>query len=166
MIMNLYIKQKVFSFKDRFNIFDCNGNIRYTAEGELFSLGKKLHIYDNGGNEVIYIRQRLVTFLPKYEISVLNTEPVEIVKNFTLFKHEYSIPAWSIKIHGDFFAHEYTVERNGYVIAHLSKEWLSWGDTYNINIASPEDELTALACILVVDCCMEAQINAMHSLIQ
>lgn len=157
--MNLYIKQKVFSFKDKFNIFDSRGETKYTAEGELFSLGKKLHIRDNAGNEVIYIRQRLVTFLPKYEISVLGAEPVEIVKNFTLFKHEYSIPAWGIKIHGDFFAHEYTVERSGLEIAHLSKEWLSWGDTYNICIADPADELTALACILVVDCCMENRNN-------
>ncbi len=157
--MNLYIKQKVFSFKDRFNIFDGNGNIRYTAEGELFTLGKKLHVRDTAGDEIIYIRQRLVTFLPKYEISVRGSQPVEIVKNFTFFKHEYSIPDWNIKIHGDFFAHEYSVEQNGNEIAHLSKEWLSWGDTYNISIANPADELIALASILVVDCCMENQNN-------
>ncbi len=157
--MNLYIKQKVFSFKDKFSIFDSRGETKYTAEGELFSLGKKLHIRDNAGNEVVFIRQRLVTFLPKYEISVSGAEPVEIVKSFTLFRHEYSIPEWGIKIHGDFFAHEYTVERNGYEIARLSKEWLSWGDTYNISIADPADELTALACILVVDCCMENNNN-------
>ena len=161
--MNLYIKQKVFSFKDKFNVFDCNGCVKYVAEGEFFSLGKKLHVKDNNGSEVIFIRQRLVTFLPKYEISVLDSAPVEIIKNLTFFKHEYSIPEWNIKIHGDFFAHEYFVERDGYEIARISKEWLSWGDTYNININNPQDELTALACILVVDCCMEVQNNAKHS---
>ncbi len=158
--MNLYIKQKVFSFKDKFDIFDCNGNVKYKAEGEFFSLGKKLHVYDMNGAEVIYIRQRLITFLPKYEISVLGSETVEIVKNFTLFKHEYTIPQWNIKIHGDFFAHEYSVEQNGSPIAQLSKEWLSWGDTYNICIYNPGDEFVALAAILVVDCCMEASKNA------
>lgn len=158
--MDLYIKQKVFSFKDKFNIFDRNGEVKYNAEGELISLGKKLHVYDINGNEVIYIKQKLITFLPKFEISIRGNEPVEIVKNFTFFKHEYSIPAWGIKIHGDFFAHEYAVEQNGYEIAHLSKEWLSWGDTYNITINDPKNELTALASILVVDCCMESSNDA------
>lgn len=158
--MDLYIKQKVFSFKAKFNIFDRNGEVKYTAEGEFLSLGKKLHIYDMNGTEVIYIRQRLMTFLPKYEISVLGNEPVEIVKNFTLFRHEYSIPRWNIKINGDFLAHDYTVEQNGSPIAQISKEWLSWGDTYSITIYDPKNELVALASVLVVDCCMEDSNNA------
>ena len=158
--MNLYIKQKVFSFKDKFNVYDERGEIKYTAEGEIFTLGRKLHIKDTSGREVIYIKQRLLTFLPKYEISVLDGEVVEIVKNFTIFKHSYTIPDWNIVIRGDFFAHEYEVLRNENQIAHLSKEWFTWGDTYAINIADPRDELIALASILVVDCCMEAQKNA------
>lgn len=161
--MKLYIKQKVFSFKDKFNVYDERGEIKYTAEGEIFTLGKKLHITDINGREVIFIRQRLLTFLPKYEISLMGNEPVEIVKNFTLFRHEYTIPSWDITIKGDFFAHEYEVMRHGEEIAHLSKEWFTWGDTYAINIADPGDELMALASILVVDCCMEAQNNARNS---
>ena len=68
--MKLYIRQKVFSFKDKFSIYDENGEIQYTAEGEIFTLGKKLHIKDLNGREVIFIKQRLLTFLPKYEISI------------------------------------------------------------------------------------------------
>ena len=161
--MKLYIKQKVFSFKDKFNIYDERGEIKYTAEGEIFTLGKKLHIKDTFDREVIFIQQRLLTFLPKYEITVLGSKPVEIVKNFTFFKHAYTIPDWGITIKGDFFAHEYEVMRNGGEIAHLSKEWFTWGDTYAINIMDPRDELMALASILVVDCCMEAQNNARNS---
>ncbi len=161
--MKLYIKQKVFSFRDKFNVYDERGEIKYTAEGEILTLGKKLHVRDTSGREVIYIKQRLLTFLMRYEISVLENSPVEIVKNFTLFRHEYTIPAWDVVIKGDFFAHEYEVFRNGRKIAHLSKEWLTWGDTYAINIGDPADELMALAAILVVDCCMEVQNNARHS---
>ena len=161
--MKLYIKQKVFSFKDKFNIFDERGEIKYTASGEIFTLGKKLHITDNAGNEVMFIRQRLMTLLPKYEITLGAAEPVEIVKNFTIFRHEYMIPRWNITIRGDFFAHEYEVFRGGQEIAHLSKEWFTFGDAYAIEILNPADELTALAAILVVDCCMEVHNNARHS---
>lgn len=154
--MKLLIKQKVFSFGSKFNIFDENGEIKYVAVGEVFTFGRKLHVMDTDGNEVIYIEQKLLTFRPKYEINIVGNAPVEIVKEFTLFTHEYSIPDWNVKINGDFLAHEYTVTMNGYNIAVMSKEWLTWGDTYIINIPDPGNELLALAAILVVDCCMES----------
>ena len=157
--MKLYIKQKVFALKDKFSIFDEYGEVKYYAEGELFSLGKKLHIKDNADREVILIKQRIASFLPKYEVTVSGSAPFEIVKNFRIFKHEYTINDLDIRIHGDFIAHNYSVERNGSVIATLTKEWLSWGDSYTIEISDPRDELTALAVILVVDCCMESAQN-------
>ena len=101
----------------------------------------------------------VASFLPKYEISIQNEQPVEIVKNLKLFKHEYTINDWDIKIKGDFIAHNYSVERGGTVIAAMTKEFLSWGDTYSINVNNQADELIALSAILVVDCCMEAAQN-------
>ena len=41
--MKLYIKQKVFSWGDKFTVKDVNGEDRYFVEGEIFSWGKKLH---------------------------------------------------------------------------------------------------------------------------
>lgn len=159
-MLKLYIKQKVFSIRNKFDIYDVNAEVKYKAEGEIFSLGKRLHVYDNNGNEVIFIKQKLMAFLPKYEISIHSGTPVEVVKNFTLFKHEYSVPALNIKIYGDFFAHEYMVEQNGCEIASLSKQWFTFGDAYTINIPDPLNELIALSAILVVDCCMESNNNA------
>ena len=49
--MKLYIKQKVFSWGDKFTVKDVNGEDRYYVEGEIFSWGKKLHVYDMRGNE-------------------------------------------------------------------------------------------------------------------
>lgn len=158
--MKLYIQQKVFSFKDKFNVWDEAGNPKYYAEGEIFTLGKKLHVYDAAGNEAIFISQRLFRFLPTYEFSINGSAPAEMKKNFTFFRQEYSIPAYGLTVHGDFFAHEYEVFRNGQSIATLSKQWFTFGDAYEINIADPSDELLALAAILVVDCCIaQAQNN-------
>jgi uncharacterized protein YxjI len=38
--MKLYIKQKVFSWGDKFTVKDATGNDRYFVEGEVFSFGK------------------------------------------------------------------------------------------------------------------------------
>ena len=63
--MKLYIKQKVFSWKDRFTVKDADGNDRYTVEGEFFSWGRKLHVYNMAGREVASIQQEVWTWLPK-----------------------------------------------------------------------------------------------------
>lgn len=157
--MRLFIKQKVFSLKGKFNIFDECQDIKYQAEGEIFSFGRKLHVRDTADNEVIFIRQRLASFLPKYVLSVKGREDVEIVKNFTFFKHEYTIADWNIKIKGDFIAHNYSIEKDGAIIANMTKEFLSWGDTYTLDIYNPADELMVLAVVLVIDCCMEQAQN-------
>ena len=52
--MKLYMKQKVFSWRDRFYIKDEYEEDRYYVEGELFSWGKKLHVYDMTGAEVAF----------------------------------------------------------------------------------------------------------------
>ena len=56
--MKLYIRQKVFSWNDKFFVMDEYGRDRYRVEGEFFSFGKKLHIYDMADNEVAFIQQK------------------------------------------------------------------------------------------------------------
>ncbi len=48
----LYIKQKVFSWKDKFSVFNELGEDVYRVEGEILSIGKKLHVNDLNDREV------------------------------------------------------------------------------------------------------------------
>ncbi len=157
--MKYCIKQKVFSFKDKFYIYDDQGNEIFYVEGEVFSLGKKLHLYDMLGNELSYISQKVFSFIPKYYISKNGSQTAEVVKHFTFFKQEYSVygPEW--RITGDFFEHEYFIYANDHTVASISKEWFTWGDTYVIDIASGEDEITALSVAIVIDAIQEQSDN-------
>ena len=67
-MMKLYIKQKVFSWGDKFTVYDENENVYFTVEGEVFTLGKKLHIYDSEGREQAFVSQKLLSFLPRFFI--------------------------------------------------------------------------------------------------
>ena len=62
--MKLYIKEKVFTWGDKFTVKDERGNDRYIVEGEVFTWGKKLHVYDMDGNEAAFIKQEVWRFLP------------------------------------------------------------------------------------------------------
>ncbi len=155
--MNLYIKQRIFTWGDKFSVYDEAGNEKYYVEGEVFTFGKKLHLYDLQGNELAYIEQQLLTFLPKYLIYRNNEQFAEIVKEFTFFHPEYTVtgPGWSVK--GDFFDHDYDVLDGDLVIASVSKEWFTLGDAYEISFGSGVDEIAALSVVLVIDACIDAQ---------
>ena len=157
--MKYYIKQKVFSFGDKFYIYDQQGKEIFYVEGEIFSFGKKLHLYDMSGNELAFISQKLFSFMPKYYIEKGSSQTAEVVKHFTFFKQEYSVygPEWSVT--GDFFDHEYFIYAADHTVASISKEWFTWGDAYVIDVASGEDDITAIAVALVIDAIQDQSDN-------
>lgn len=157
--MNLYIKQKVFSWNDKFSIFDENGNERFYVEGEVFSFGKKLRIYDLAGIELAYIEQKVWSFLPKYNIYRNGEHLCTVVKNFTFFRNEYVIEELGWRVDGDFMDHDYFISDGEREIVSVCKEWFTWGDTYAVSIDDDADVVAALATVIVIDACIEAQNN-------
>lgn len=158
--MKLYMKQKVFSWKDKFHIFDENQEEKYYAESEVFTLGKKLHVY-KGENEVCFIHQKLLSFLPKFYLNVNGEDVAEVIKDFTFFHSEYTVNGLDWVVVGDFTSHEYTIKNsNSDIIATISKKWLSWGDTYEINITNEKDEVYALSIVLIIDAILAQQAAA------
>lgn len=150
--MKLYIRQRVFSWADRFVIKGEDGADRYSAQGEIFSWGKKLHIYDAGGYEAAFIRQKLMSFMPCFFIEAGGRELCRITKEFTLFVQRYRIDGLPWHVEGDFWAHEYALRGKGRDIMRMSKHWFTWGDSYELDIPEPADELPALCVALAIDC--------------
>ena len=162
--MKLYIRQKVFSWGDKFTVKDETGTDKFCVEGEVFSWGKKLHVYDMAGREVAFIKQEIWSWMPRFYVFCGGREIAQIKKEFTLFFPKYSIVGLGWEIHGSFLAHEYQITKAGYQIASISKEWMSWGDSYELNIANPADEIVALAVVLTIDCVMESESSASVSI--
>lgn len=155
--MKLYIKQKIFSWKDKFSIYDENGEEHYFVEGELFSWGKKLHVYNREQKEAAFIRQEIFTLLPKFIVSIDGQDIAEIVKEFTFFKPKYRIDGLGWAIQGDFWDHDYEITKSGNTIVRICKKWFTWGDCYELDVENPEDEIVALAVVLAIDCVLDAQ---------
>ena len=158
--MKLYIKQKVFSWGDKFRIYDEFENDKYSVEGDVFTFGKKLHLYDQNGTELAFIHQKVFSFLPKYFISRNGADVAQVVKEFTFFHQEYSVEELGWTVSGDFFAHDYEISGAGRTVASVSKHWFTWGDTYEIDIASEADEIMALCVVLIIDAVLAASSNA------
>lgn len=157
--MKLYMKEKLFSFHDRLTIKDENGWDKYYVEGEFLSLGKRLHLLNSFGEEVALIRQELFTLMPRYTVSVAGREIARIRKEFTLFFQRYVIDGLGWEVEGSVWEHRYEIRKNGRLIVAIDKEWMTWGDSYCLDIADPADEILALAVVLTIDCVAEASQN-------
>ena len=134
--MKLYIKEKVFSWSDTFYVKDAYGEDKYTVEGEFFSLGKKLHVYDRHGAEVARVKREFSFLRPRYTIENLG---------------------WDVE--GSFWEHDYQITKQSRPIVTITKEWMTWGDSYELDIENPADEIVALAVVLTIDCVQEMQQN-------
>lgn len=149
--MRLLIKQRVFSWSDSYDVYDENGNRKYFVKGEIFSLGHKLHVYDNNNYEIGVIKQRLLTFTPAFEIEVAGATIGTIQKKISFFRPKYNIDFNGWNVEGDFIGWNYSVFSNNNLIMHISKQWLHWGDTYVIDINNPNDEFMGLMLVIAID---------------
>ena len=118
-MMKLLIKQRVFSWGDTYDIYDENGNVKYVVKAEIFALGHQLHVYDANGFEIGQIKQKLLTFLPRFEIEISGRTVGTISKQFTLFCPKYEIDFNGWRVEGDFLGWDYDVYEGCSSIIHI-----------------------------------------------
>lgn len=149
--MRLLFKQRFFSWFDSYDIYNEGGGVEFTVKGQL-SWGHCLKIFDARGREIGTVKERVLTFLPKFELYLGEEYVGCISKEFTFFKPRYNIDCNGWQVEGDFFEWDYRIlDRAGQGIATVSKQLFQWTDTYVIDVAQPRDALCALMLVLAID---------------
>ncbi|MBE6718297.1 MAG: hypothetical protein E7574_03460 [Ruminococcaceae bacterium] len=149
--MKLLFKQRFFSWFDSYDIYDEAGNTMFVVKGEL-AWGHLLRIYDANGNEVGYIKEKILAWLPKFEMYIGGRYVGCINKEFTFFKPKFSIDYKGWIVDGDYFEWDYTIlNSEGQRIAVIAKELLNFTDTYVIDINDPQDAVYVLMLVLAID---------------
>ena len=158
--MKLYIKQKVFSWRSRFTVTDEAGSIRYSAAGELLTFGRKLHVTDSAGRERLFVKEKIWSFLGRYELWIDGACAATIRREFTLFRPRYTFEGTNLTITGNFWEHDYTFFMDGTPVGSVRKAWFTWGDSYELTVNDPQLELLLLGAVLVIDSIGEEQAAA------
>lgn len=149
--MKLLFKQRFFSWFDSYDIYDESGNTVYVVKGEL-SWGHLLRIYDAAGNDLGMIKEKVLTWLPKFEMYLGDRYIGCISKEFSFFKPRYNIDCNGWQINGDWLEWDDTIQNAaGRSVAMVSKEIWNWTDTYVINVSDPQDALYVLMMVLAID---------------
>ena len=149
--MKLLFKQRLFSWFDSYDIYDEAGNTAFVVKGEL-AWGHLLRIYNSCGKEVGYIKEKVFTWLPKFEMYVDSRYVGCISKELSLFRPRYNIDCNGWQIRGDWMEWDYSIlDASGCPVASISKELFHLTDTYVIDVARPQDALCALMFVLAID---------------
>ena len=149
--MQLYFKQRFFSWFDSYDIYDEAGNTLFTVEGKL-DWGHTLHILDSQGAHIATVKERLFSFLPRFDLYIGEELLGTITKEFTFFKPVFTLDCRDWQVEGDFLEWDYDI-LNGQQqpAASVSKELWNWTDAYRISVADPDDALLALMVVLAID---------------
>jgi uncharacterized protein YxjI len=149
--VQLLFKQRFFSWFDSYDIYDERGAVAFSVKGEL-AWGHCFKIYDAHGLECGTVKQRVLTFLPKFEIYQGNQYVGCIEKEFSFLRPRFNIDFNGWHVEGSFFEWDYSIlDRSGREIATVSKELFNWTDTYVIDVENPQDALGALMLVLAID---------------
>lgn len=149
--MKLLFKQRFFSWFDSYDIYDEEENTVYVVRGQL-SWGHCLKIFDAYENELATVKERVLTFLPKFELYLGEDYVGCISKELTLFRPRYKIDYNGWQAEGDILEWDYTITGpDGGTVAAISKKIFNWTDTYLLDIADPKDALGVLMFVLAVD---------------
>lgn len=148
----LFIKQKVFSLSEKFTIKDEQQHDRYFVEGSFFKIPKTFSILNTENQEIAMITKKTFSFLPTFFVEVDGRESVTIKKEFTFFKPRYAIEAEGIDVQGNWWEMSFDILRHGTVIGSVSKQWLSWGDTYQVDILDETMEHLIISLVVAIDC--------------
>ena len=150
--MKFYFKQRLFSWFDSYDIYDYDtGDVVYTVEGQL-AWGHCLHILDADGRHIATVKQRVLTFLPKFDLYLGDACIGTICKEFTIVRPLFTLDCNGWQVQGSFMEWDYTiVDAAGQQVASVSKELFHWTDTYVIDVADPRDALGALMVVLAID---------------
>ena len=149
--MKLRFRQRFFSWFDSYDIYDEAGNTAYVVKGQM-SWGHCLKIFTANGQEVGMVKERVLTFLPKFEIYGNGRYLGCISKELSFLKPRYNIDFNGWYIEGSFMEWDYSITgAAGQQIASVSKELFHMTDTYVLTIANPRDALHVLMFVLAVD---------------
>lgn len=156
--MRLLFRQRFFSWLDSYDVFDEAGDAVYTVKGEL-SWGHKLQIYSAAGVHLGTVQEKVLTWLPKFQLYLGSELAGVLTKEFTLLRPKFTLDCNNWTVEGNFLEWDYRVMDGPRTVMTLSKEIWNWTDTYSMDIPRPEDALLSLMIVLAIDAAKCSQGN-------
>ncbi len=148
------IKKNMWSLKGNYHVVNEQDVEILHAEGKPLSLRKKYIVKNVEGEELFYIRQKLLTFQPTFFISKNGKDLFKIVKSFS-FKPEIFVESLedpdAFYVEGNFWGFEFKFFQDGREFAYVSKDIWKMTDTYGVAIEDGKDDQLILTVVIIIN---------------
>lgn len=131
----LYFKEKFFKITDHYPILDENGREAYYLDQDFTFLGYESKVTDLNAKTILKISRQLLSFLPRYTVSMHDGRSMIIQKRFEFFRHrvDVSLDGDALYLEGDIFHLNFTVtNKNGQMVGAVNKKFFALTDTYEL----------------------------------
>lgn len=131
----LYFKEKFFKITDHYPILDENGREAYYLDQDFTFLGYESKVTDLNAKTILQISRQLLTFLPRYTLSMHDGRSMIVQKRFEFFRHrvDVSLDNDALYLEGDIFHLNFTVtNKNGQNIGAVNKKFFALTDNYEL----------------------------------
>ena len=157
----LIVGQKPYTFKESFQIFDEDENVKYIVKGKLISATHDFTVYDATGKIALgRVREKMLALRspisferhPKDFIIQMDGKKLGKMKSRYVFgkqKCEFTFNNWVLE--GNVFGVKYKVLDGKEKVMEVSQKVWVIGDTYYLDIANPDDELLCVLILLAID---------------
>ncbi|MPQ44322.1 LURP-one-related/scramblase family protein [Clostridium tarantellae] len=152
---NYYVKERMFAFGAKFDVYDKNGKEIFYAEADKFDIGKNISIYkSDGGRKVLYMEQQIRIGAHKYEVFDLDGIHVATIKK------EFMTPVYNISgkygniimESNSIFGRNYNVFKEGVIIGAIEKEWNIFGkDRYSLIVKDKDYTIFLVGLLIMID---------------
>ncbi len=150
-----YLKQKVFSLRSRYRVLDENEEQLYHCVGKIFSLSRELNFYNTKNEKHLYqMNRKIFAIMPTYFLYNAQGEQVaKARRKFSIGKKLVSIESdhGDFEIEGNFWAHDFRILKDGERVATIQKKYISFGDSYQIQIEDESNTEFFLAMLVMID---------------
>lgn len=149
----LFIKQKVLKITDHYPVLDANGNEVYHVDEDFKFFGKTIHVTKPDGRQVFTITRELFHLMYRFHTVFNDGKQITLKQKFQLFHMGIDVISndYTLTLEGDFLSLNFEVFSKGIKVGQIYKKWLSWGDTFTIDVIDPEFEEELLALMIMVD---------------
>ncbi len=126
--------------------------LKYTAKKKIIAAGADFDIFDANGNQIALIDQKVLNMVKTYDISI-NGQPCGTVKKkFPALTKDMNYDARGWKLDGDALGMNFKfTDAQKNVYATVKKKLVALGDTYEINVTNPQDELLVVILTIILD---------------
>jgi uncharacterized protein YxjI len=153
--MKYQMRENMFAIGDDYWIETDAGQRAFKVDGKALRIRKTLVLETPEGDQVFTIHKKMLSIRDTMEIEREDGTVATVSKALiTLLRERFSIDVEDgedMEAKGNIVDHEYEIERDGDLVAQVSKSWFRMRDTYGIEIAGAQDDALILAVTVCID---------------